>query len=249
MGGAALNIAILDDAAADRDKASSCLLNYFSSHPAISGVSIYEFESGEAFLQAFTPRFYQFILIDCYMDGISGLETAKLIRKSDKHAILIFITASRDYAIDGYKVQASGYLTKPFTYDALEEIMTLIDINKLRDEEFIQLDAGSCPVRILLHDIIYCDIAGHYVQVHTRSTEVLRFRMAFAKLSSMLKPFEHFLFCYRGCIVNMNHIFRVEQLDFIMANGDRIPFRKKDQALIMAAYTEFLFKKVRGSQH
>lgn len=244
-----MNIAILDDIQADRDKASFCLHAYFTRHPAIGTVHFQEFVSGEAFLQAFAPGLFQCILIDYYMDGISGMETARQIRKYDDKAILIFITTSHDYAIEGYKVKASGYLTKPFDYDALEEIMTLIDMNKIRDNEFIELDTGNRTVRILLNDIIYCDIAGHYVQVYTESAGLRKFRMSFFQLTEMLRPFDEFLPCYRGCIVNMNKITKIDQCDFLMDNGVRIPFRKKEQGLVTATYTDFLFDKVRRTQH
>lgn len=240
-----MNIAILDDLASDRSMASSCLLTYFSKHAAQGPVTIKEYESGEAFLKTFTAGFFQFIFLDYYMDGISGMETARQIRSTDQNVILIFITTSRDYAIDGYKVKASGYLVKPFQECELEEILDLIDINRLRDEEFIELDMGSKPVKLLLHDIIYCDITGHYVQVHTQNMGVFKLRMSFSRLTKLLSAYDNFLPCYRGCIINLGKVQKLDQLNFLMENGERIPFRKKEQALVTEQYTDFLFEKVR----
>lgn len=239
-------IAILDDAAADRKKAEACLHTYFSNHPVIDPVIISEFKSAEDFLKSFVPDIYQFIFIDYYMAGMSGLEAARKIRETDKNAILIFITSSQDYAADGYKVKASGYLLKPFTYCDIEEIMDLIDIKEIRDRQFIELEAGSYPVRILLNDIIYCDIAGHYVQIHTEGMGLQKFRMTFLSLTRLLSPYKSFLPCYKGCIINMKRVNKVEELSFCMDNGERIPFRKKEQTLLMKHYSDFLFDKVRG---
>lgn len=244
-----MNIAILDDLSSDREKAASCLLTYFSIHPIIDTVHICEFESGEAFLKDYNPGAYQFIIIDYYMNGMSGLDTAVKIRARDDSAILIFITTSRDYAIDGYRVKASGYLLKPFSYADLEELMLLVDMKKIRDEQIIEIDTGNGHVKVLLNDIIYCDITGHYTQIHTQNMGLLRFRMAFSTLAGLLSPYKNFLPCYRGCIINMKKVIRIEELSFCMENGGRIPFRKKEQALLMKQYTDFLFEKVRKSQN
>lgn len=243
-----MNLAILDDVASDRKKAASCLRAYFLKHPILDPVIISEFESGEDFLKTFVPNTFQFIFIDYYMAGISGLLTAAKIRETDKNVILIFITSSQDYAIDGYKVKASGYLLKPFEYYDMEEIMDLIDIKEIRDGQFIELEAGGASARILLNDIIYCDIAGHYVQIHTERIGLQRFRMTFLNLTHLLNPYKNFLPCYRGCIINMMKVKKIEALSFCMDNGERIPFRKKEQTLLMKSYSDFLFEKVRGAQ-
>lgn len=243
-----MNIAILDDMASDRKKAVSLLRTYFSRHPIMDSVTISEFESGEDFLKNFIPNIFQFIFIDYYMAGISGLLTAEKIRETDKNAVIIFITSSRDYAIDGYKVKASGYLLKPFEYHDMEEIMDLIDLKEIRDGQFIELETGGASVRILLNDIIYCDVAGHYVQVHTERMGLQRFRMTFLNLTVLLNPYKNFLPCYRGCIINMMKVKKIQELSFCMDNGERIPFRKKEQTLLMRSYSDFLFERVRGSR-
>lgn len=243
-----MNIAIIDDLKTDRMKISDCLCTFFS-HLDINVSSVVtEFVSGEAFLETFEKSIFQLILIDYYMDGISGMETARSIREKDTEVVLIFITASSDYAVDGYRVRASGYLVKPFSYDNFEETMKLIDIKKMIDRQFIQLDAGSGQVRVLLNDIIYCDIDRHYVCIHAHRMGVLKFRMTFQKLTDLLLPFNQFLACYRGCIINMARVKKMEELNFCMNNGERIPFRKKEQAILKKIYTDYLFEKVRESQ-
>lgn len=243
-----MKMAILDDMASDRKKVEACLCTYFIKYPIMDPVTICEFESGEDFLKSFVPNTFQFVFIDYYMAGISGLLTAGKIRETDKNVILIFTTSSQDYAIDGYKVKASGYLLKPFEYYDMEEIMDLIDIKEIRDGQFVELETGGASVRILLNDIIYCDIAGHYVQIHTERMGLQRFRMTFLDLTHLLSPYKNFLPCFRGCIINMMRVKKIEELSFCMDNGDRIPFRKKEQTLLMRSYSDFLFEKVRGAQ-
>ena len=72
-----------------------------------------EFESGTRFLDAFRPQVYDVIFIDQYMEGMSGMDTAREIRKLDEEAAIIFVTTSSDHAVDSYGVRASGYLINP----------------------------------------------------------------------------------------------------------------------------------------
>ncbi len=75
------------------------------------------FSSGEDFLGAFTPGKYDLIFLDIYMDGITGMETAKRIRQTDHDCRIIFITISPEFAVESYNVNASFYLLKPIGKD------------------------------------------------------------------------------------------------------------------------------------
>lgn len=73
-----------------------------------------EFSSGEALLERFAPAAYDLIFLDQFMEGLSGLDTARRIRARDNLVPLVFVTTSRDHAIDSFGVRACGYLVKPF---------------------------------------------------------------------------------------------------------------------------------------
>ena len=71
-----LNIAICDDSREDRKR-----LRKFLEETGFL-VSIQEFESGEALLRL--EETFPVIFLDIDMKGISGIETARLLRKKDK---------------------------------------------------------------------------------------------------------------------------------------------------------------------
>lgn len=243
-----MNIAIIDDVSADCNLLTKYLNIYFSKYCAGIPAIIQTFESGEAFLTVFDRNSYDIIFIDYYMHSLSGMDTAYSIRRKDSAAVIIFTTVSRDFAIESYKVKASGYLVKPLSLETLSELMLLIDIKKLKERQFIQIINGYETVKIPLNNIIYCDITGHYVQIHTMTFGTQKSRMSFSKLCGMLTPYPEFLICCRGCIINMNHIERMENLVFFMDCGERIPFRQKNHNEILKAYSEFLFDKVRNEK-
>lgn len=240
-----MKIAIIDDLEQDAELISKYLKNYFSRHCINMPLSIHIYQNGEELLSVFKRDEFEFIFIDHYMNGISGLDTASAIRKLDQTVIIIFTTASRDFAVDSYKTRASGYLVKPISYDDFSETMSRIDLKKIKEQHFIQIKNGYELIKIPLKDIIYCDIAGHYVQIHTMNLGLQRSRMAFNTLSHMLAPYSEFLPCYRGCIINMNCIDHLDDLTFVMNSKERIPLSRRHQTEILKTYSEFLFDKVR----
>ena len=240
-----MKIAIIDDQRPDAELISKYIKTYFSCHCINMPVSIHIFPDGENLLSEFKRDAFEFIFIDYYMNGISGLDTAFAIRKLDQAVIIIFTTASRDFAVDSYKIRASGYLVKPISYEDFSETMSLIDLKKIKEQHFIQIKNGYEQIKIPLNDIIYCDISGHYVQIHTMNLGLQRSRMPFNSLSRMLELYSEFLPCYRGCIINMNCIDHMDDLTFVMNSNERIPLSRKQQAEILKTYSEFLFKKVR----
>lgn len=240
-----MKIAVIDDMSTDIEWTTKHIRTYFSEQCINLEFTIDSFPSGEEFLKSFKSHTYELIFIDYYMEDLCGLDVAFAIRNLDRNVKIIFTTASKDYAIDSYKVQASGYLVKPISYEDFAEILSLIDFKKLKEHCFIEITSGYHVVKIPLCDIIYCDMKGHYVQIHTANFGIQRSRMTFVKLKNLLKPYSDFLLCYRGCIINMNHIEYIKDFIFFLSNGERIPLCKKQHNEILKNYSEFLFDKVR----
>ncbi|WP_455684336.1 LytR/AlgR family response regulator transcription factor [Thomasclavelia sp.] len=239
-----MRIAIIDDILECRNHIYSCLQHFFKKHYTREYLCIEKFTCGEDFLSVFQKSSYDLIFIDQYMQSLSGIDTAKQIREVDKLVTLVFITTSRDHAIDSYKVRASGYLLKPFSYEDFEQTMILQDITRLRNARFICLQ----DEKILLREILWCDVDGHYIHIHTQQRGDLRYRTPFVTVSNMLLKYPQFLTCYKGCIVNLDHVERLDKLVFILTTGDKILFSKRDKKKIEDSYHTYLFQKTREEE-
>ena len=110
-----LNIAICDDSREDRKR-----LRKFLEETGFL-VSIQEFESGEALLRLEEP--FPVIFLDIDMKGISGIETARLLRKKDKKAKIIYVTAYDDFREYAFSVHAFAYLVKPLDGEKIRQIL------------------------------------------------------------------------------------------------------------------------------
>lgn len=64
--------------------------------------------------------------LDIGMPGINGIQLAKKMKSIKPEIKIIFVTAYDDYALEAYKIHASGYITKPVSEDRIkEEILEL----------------------------------------------------------------------------------------------------------------------------
>ena len=153
--------------------------------------------------------------VDIQMPEMDGLEFSRL---ADRHTKIVFTTAFDQYAIDGYKVNAVGYLLKPVSYADF-----LAAATKARDlcDEAAQPAApsgGSIFVksdyklqRIDLDDITYIEGHKDYVRIHLASqTRPVTSLMSLKTMEDTLPP-SRFMRVHRSFIVNKDSIRTVER--------------------------------------
>jgi len=236
-----MNISIIDDKFEDGEKLNLYIKDYFAEKFAGLPLYINYYQNENDFLKEFQKNSCDIIFIDYYLNHYTGMDIAKEIRKVDSSVIIIFITMSCDFAIDSYKVKASGYLVKPLVYDDFKEILDLLDYKAMRERQFIEIKNSYEHIKVLLKDIIICDVNGHYTQIHMSNNQIKKCRITFLNFMQLLSPYQEFLHCYRGCVINMEQVKQVDEHAFIMNNGDHIPFRRKQKAKILKSYYDFLF--------
>lgn len=236
-----MRAAIIDDMELCREDLRGCLHRYFNEHYAGEAPDVADFENGEDFLSGFTPGAWDIVFIDQYMDGLSGVETARKIREKDALAALVFVTTSQSHAVESYGVRACGYLVKPYNYGDFTKTMELAGVEKIRNARFISVERE----RVLLREILWCDREAHYTQIHTDGRGVLRFRVPFGELAGLLSPYPQFLPCYKGCIVNAERVERMDGLDFVMDAGGKVPFAQREKKRLEGLYHAWLFQRER----
>ena len=79
------------------------------------------YRDGEAGLAAFRRNEYDLCLLDVMMPKLDGFEMAQEIRELNQRVPIIFLTAKsmKEDTIEGLKLGADDYLTKPFSMEEL----------------------------------------------------------------------------------------------------------------------------------
>ena len=104
-----MRIALVDDCPNDLS-----IMHQFLAEALDTDSVITEFHNGEDFLQHWSADTFDLIVLDIYMEQLTGIEIARVIRETDPNVCLVFATTSNEFASESYEVNACYYLCKPF---------------------------------------------------------------------------------------------------------------------------------------
>ena len=230
-----MNIAICEDNVQDAFILHEHMESYLKSKNCHG--EIHMFSSAEELLAAFSPGVFDLVFLDIYLPGMSGMDLARSIRASDPDCLLIFITVSPDFTMDGFLVQASGYLIKPISLHKLETTLHLCREMFIRNARVIEVPQNGGTVTMPLSQIDYIEIYGNNALFHMQKG-VVETRLTLDEIEEKLGD-DSFLRCHRSYIVNMNRVTSTGEQFFCMINGDKVPIRKNGKKEIRLAYTRF----------
>lgn len=240
-----MRIAIVDDLAAERALLQSRLERQLSRRNVQA--AFYGFESGEAFLAAEKAQHFTAAFLDIYMNGMSGMEAARELRKLDTDCMLVFTTTSTDHALEGFQVRAMHYLVKPFTEEELEQLTDEILAKVPHPEKYMDLKVNGSNIHLEYRDILYAEHFAHMIYIHTPSGKPLATRQAFKAFIEPLKKDLRFFICGRGVIVNLEHTEDFEGNAFRMDNGSSVYVSQELLKNARQAFMEFLLQRGRIS--
>lgn len=93
------------------------------------------FSSGESFLKTWKAESFDLIILDIFMDGITGMEVAREVRRTDSEVKIAFGTTSNEFASESYEVNACYYLHKPFGAEQVKAMIDRLNLAKLNLSE------------------------------------------------------------------------------------------------------------------
>ncbi len=164
----------------------------------------------------------QIVFSDIEMPMLNGLEFIKSLKEPP---LFIFITSHQEYALEGFEVNATDFLTKPFTYarflkavnKALELIAgnekEVIDIQK--DYFFVKLD--SKLIKLYFDEVLYVEAQKDYVKIYTNSGKP---QLVWLNLKHIEEQFPSDLFVrtHRSYIVNISKVDVILNEEVIIGN-------------------------------
>lgn len=147
----------------------------------------------------------------CFMDiniiGGSGIELAGELAKSiDCH--WVFTTASSDYALQAFDIEATDYLLKPFENSRLANVLHKVEKVRKRNQEpskkMLAVKSVGAVEFINVEDIVWIKGSANYVELHCANRMLLH-RETLSKLESQLNP-DKFIRVHRSAMVNVEKI-------------------------------------------
>lgn len=240
-----MNIAIVDDNAADLNALSSV----FKEYSAVNGleVEISSFNSPEQLLENYRPLQYTVIFMDIYMEKMTGIEAAKFIRSVDPDTMLVFLTSSGDHMQDAFTLHAYDYIQKPVKTEQIFRVMD--DILKRRTEsEVMRLSfySNKRDYSLPYGDIVTVITNANYLEITDCHGNTYKTRMTFAAAINILGQDKRFLRLLRGVMVNMDYITSFSKDTCRVKGGTELPINVKSRKDIEQTWRNYLFNKIRG---
>ncbi|MEZ5070743.1 MAG: LytTR family DNA-binding domain-containing protein [Bacteroidales bacterium] len=189
------------------------------------------------------------LFADINMPDLSGMDLVKSLAQPPK---VIFTTAHREFAVEGFQVDAADYLVKPislpaflkavdktlqryFSYAADKEAKPNDGDPVRREEEFLFIRSEYKIVRIAFRDITYIVGMRDYIRIHLENQRPVMALTGIRKMAGHL-PAPDFMQVHRSYIVNLNKITTVERHRIRFGPDVRIPvsepYREAFQAFL-----------------
>ena len=238
-----MRIAIVDDLDTERTLLKERLVRQLSQRGA--DAEILEFDSGEAFLAAENEQRFSAAFLDIYMEGLSGMEAAKELRKTDADCLLVFTTTSTDHALEGFQVRALHYLVKPFSEAELSALLDEMFSKLPRPEPILTVKVDGSDNRLCYRDIISAEHFAHIINIRTTAGKTLAMRQSFKAFTEPLKKDPRFFVCGRGTIVNMENAADFQDAAFCMTDGSQVYVSQELLKAARQAFMEFLLQRGR----
>ena len=224
-----IKLAIIEDNAEDYKHLNALVTRYSKA----SGVEIDEkhFENALNFLDA--KEKFDIILLDIMMPGYNGMEMAQRLRKFDEDTEIIFVTTMGQYAIDGYSVNATGFLLKPASYERLKGVLDkTIRRVKGKTSAIITVKTYTELISIDVSTVEYIEVKGHYIVFHTQKGDI-ETKGTLKELTEKLEKYS-FIRANNYAIVNARHIRAIRDNTVVLSSGALELSRRKKPEFIEA---------------
>lgn len=236
-----MKIAIVDDEQDELEALSEIIKSHLSDL-GISSIITDTFRSAEEFFSAWEAGKYELILLDIYMDGMTGIDAARRIRESDGDAFLVFCTSSNGFASESYEVRAHYYLCKPFSDKNISDMLKRLNLKSYEFSRFIDLPDGQ---RIVLRNIIYTEYYNHVVTIHNKNGGDIRTRISQSEFEALLGKYPYFCRCCKGIVVNFYEVTDYCKNSFTMSGNKTVSISRRKEKEVQTAYTDFCFERLR----
>ena len=169
--------------------------------------------------------FYDLILLDIEMPGISGMEIPQQLKGFLPNVKIIFVTSHTEYAIDAFELSIFRYVPKNNLEVKLAAAVT--DAAKLIGLEAGQeytIQTASRMEKIPYKDIFYIQRDGKNASIIS-SVGIAKVRKSLQQVFDELNTPE-FIFVDRGCIVNIIQIMKISDGMVVLKNGEQLPISR-----------------------
>jgi DNA-binding LytR/AlgR family response regulator len=181
------------------------------------------------------------MFLDIQMPQITGTDFLKSLYNPPK---VIFTTAYRDYALDGFELNAIDYLLKPISFErfikAMDKVFSVISpdetnyktINSENEQEYLFIKVDRKMTKIFIDEIVYLESLKDYVVFHLKDKKFIT-KNTISNYEELLSD-RHFLRVHRSYIVSGKKVIAFSSSEIELSNNKKLPIGRNYQKKTLA---------------
>lgn len=159
-------------------------------------------------------------ILDIQMPELSGIEIA---RAADEMAVrVMFITAYREYALDGFRVHAADYLLKPVSRNEFAEAIDRICSRQSAPVQYLMVRSDYRQLRLPFNEILYVEGLKDYVKIYVTGRERPVITQMSLKAVEQALPADEFVRIHRSFVVAKSRVTAYDRTSVTVA-GTALP--------------------------
>lgn len=213
-----MRIGICDDDHIARKK----VLEWLDNQQNITLRNIFEFQCGEALLEHLRLSILDIVFLDCKMNGLNGIDTAKIIRKNNSKTVIILLTDFTDYALFGYDADILAYILKKEFLSKVENVFekAIKQVHENNTKTYA-IKTGTGLLQLTIRDILFIESHARKKELVTREGKKYEFYGRINDIELDLRKYG-FVRPHNSYLVNSMHI-RNFRPDGICLTGYDLP--------------------------
>ena len=236
-----IKIALCDDNEFQRELMEDIINEYRQLHNSLD-IRLSIFPGGRELLSSVKENgFYDIYILDLIMPDINGMETAVTLRAMKDPGKIIFLTATLDYAVASYEVDAFYYMLKPADQGKLFKVLDKACRDYTGTESAINLKTRSGIVKIKYEDILYVSLENRALRYNLKDGKTLdgmAIRVPFKDSVASLLEDSRFSLCGVSMVVNLDYLDQMDAESVLLSDGTILYPSKAACATLKKAWQE-----------
>lgn len=236
-------IYICDDSESDR-KRLLYHLNKFMEETG-SAFSVRWFASADIMLTEYekTDEKPEIIFLDIYMSGTNGMSAAEKLTSLGCKNGIVFTTSSDSHALNAFRVNADGYLLKPYTYADFKRTMERFSDAFAMTRKTITVSFNREETKIPLKSIRFIESYNHCTYFYTGDREYKSVK-PISEFHALLQDDSDFISCGKSNIINLRYVTSCANGIITLDNGTEIQIPVRIRKNIECEVSRFLQRKL-----
>ena len=203
------------------------------------------YPSGEELLLSDKP--IDILFLDIQMPGKNGMEVAKELRKKEKDAILIFVTAVEEYVFQAFDVGAFHYLVKPIDDVKFNEVLrrAVAELESKRvqkktpEEKYVMINNAGVHRKVMIEDIVYAEVFNRKIVIH-KMNDTIEYYGKLSDLEALAG--ENFFRPHRAYLINFKYVVKYDATTIYLETGS-VLMAKQNYPVFVKKYMKYNQKR------